>query len=98
MAYKDGSRIVGGKAYRQHQSLKTFIRERDNHTCQLCGGPGNIVDHIIPWAVSHDSSLTNLRVLCCACNLATRRQRKDARPTLDEWEHNIRMELATLES
>lgn len=85
MAFKNGSRQTGGKAYRQHQSLKKFIRERDNYTCQLCGKEGWIVDHKIPWAISHDSSIPNLRVLCHACNLALRRRRKDALPMLEEW-------------
>jgi|SRR3990167_10954711 len=85
MAYKDGSRTTGGKAYRQHQSLKKVVRERYNYTCQLCGNEGWIVDHIIPWAISHDSTLANLRVLCHGCNLELRRKRKDARPSPAEW-------------
>ena len=85
---------TGGSAYRQNQSLKKFIRERDSYTCRLCGKQGWIVDHIIPYAVSHDSTIGNLRVLCHACNLATRRPRKDARPSPVEWQTNIRAELA----
>lgn len=43
--YKDGSpRRNGGQAYNQHRSLKEYIRERDNYTCQLCGAEGWIVD------------------------------------------------------
>ena len=94
MASVDGSKTKGGRAYRQHQSLKEYIRQRDGYTCQLCGAEGWIVDHIKPWRVGHDSTIGNLRVLCHACNLATRRPRKDARPSLVEWEANIRAELA----
>ncbi len=83
----------GGKAYRQNQSLKKFIRERDNCTCQICGNAGWIVDHIIPWAISHDSSVSNLRVLCHSCNLKLRRRRKDARPMLEHWFADIELEL-----
>ena len=83
----------GGKAYRQKQSLKEYIRERDNHTCQLCGKPGNIVDHIIPYAVSGSSYVENLRVLCCDCNLAIRRERKDARLPLGEWYKSLECQL-----
>ena len=85
---------TGGDWYSQHINVKQFIRERDNYTCQLCGEEGWIVDHIIPYAVSHDSTISNLRVLCHACNLATRRPRKDTSPALIEWEANIRDELA----
>ena len=78
---------TGGTAYRQHQTLKKYIRERDNYTCQLCGNEGWIVDHIEPWSISHDSTLDNLRVLCHACNLRTRLPRWDANPvkTVDDW-------------
>lgn len=95
MAYKDGSRTRGGKAYRQSQSLKEYIRRRDNHTCQLCGQEGWIIDHIVPWTVSHDSSLSNLRVLCHACNLKLRRVRKDANPfqTLADYYAYLEREL-----
>jgi len=93
MSYKDGSRQTGGKAYRQHQSLKEFIRERDDYTCQICGKEGWIVDHKIPWAISHDSTIANLRVLCHACNLKLRCRRKDARPMLEQWFATIEEEL-----
>ena len=41
------------------------IRHRDKDTCQHCGGPGRIVDHIDPQAGDHDS---NLQVLCHGCS------------------------------
>ena len=72
MTDKGGSRQRGDSCYRQSEELKEFVRKRDNYTCQLCGEPGWQVDHIIPWAVSHDSTLANLRTLCRACNTATR--------------------------
>lgn len=84
--------------YHQRKTYKDKIRERDNYTCQLCGQPGREVDHIIPYAISHDSSPTNLRCLCKACNLATRRQRYDAAMPDDEWEVYARAELARLKS
>lgn len=71
--------------YRQKEKYKDKIRERDNLTCQLCGEYGWQVDHIIPYAVSHDSSESNLRVLCRQCNTDTRRPRKDAALSYNEW-------------
>ncbi len=78
----------GGYHYRQHTTLKNYIRERDNHTYQVCGAPGNIIDHVIPYAISHNSFIPNLRVLCHACNLKLRRPRYDVRLPLSEyWEY-----------
>lgn len=96
MAYVDGSRTKGGQAYRQKTSLKRIVMERDNYTCYLCGRPAQEVDHVIPWAISHNSTLSNLRAICIKCNRATRRQRKDANPfkTIDDWYDYIRRELA----
>lgn len=87
--------LRGGRAYRQSEVFKDRICERDNHTCQLCGQTGSIVDHIKPWRVSHNSTPSNLRVLCHKCNLATRRERYDANPftTLELWYKYIKNEL-----
>ena len=79
--------------YRQKEKYKEKIRERDNHTCQLCGEPAREVDHIIPWAVSHDSSESNLRVLYVRCNTDTRRPRKDAALPYNEWTAWLESEL-----
>jgi 5-methylcytosine-specific restriction endonuclease McrA len=98
--YKNGSRQTGGRCYRQSQSLKKFIRERDKYTCQLCGKEGWIVDHKIPWAITHDSTISNLRVLCHSCNLKIRRKRKDANPYkhLSEWFAALEVELVQEEA
>ncbi len=80
---------TGGEHRQQHITLKEYVRSRDNHTCQICGRPGEQVDHIIPWAISHDSSLGNLRILCLPCNLAHRRRRRDARPDAILWWQQI---------
>jgi 5-methylcytosine-specific restriction endonuclease McrA len=78
----------GGTAYRQSLKLKEYIRERDNYTCQICGKEGWIVDHIVPWRVSHDSTVSNMRVLCHRCNLATKRERDNALlPEAEWWQH-----------
>ena len=79
--------------YRQHEKYKERIRAKFNYTCQLCGKPGRDVDHIIPFAISHDSSPLNLRVLCHQCNVDTRRARKDANLPLEQWYESIKTEL-----
>ncbi len=84
---------TGGRWYSQHINVKRYIRERDNYTCQLCGAEGWIVDHIIPYAVSHDSTIDNLRVLCHACNLKARRQRVDTRLPVADWYRQIQHQL-----
>ena len=85
---------LGLKRTNEQLNYKNSIRARDNYTCQLCGGPGRDVDHIIPWHISHDSSPDNLRVLCHKCNLIGRRTRCDARLPLDQWADALRDELA----
>ena len=85
----------GGRYYRQSEELKDFIRRRDDYTCQICGKPGYDVDHIEPWYISHDSTPTNLRVLCHKCNIATRRNpRANPFTTLDLWAEHLK-ELIT---
>jgi hypothetical protein len=49
-------------------------RQRCNRQCQSCTrhvtGAGDIeFDHIIPWEISHDSSLGNCQVLCIDCHV-----------------------------
>jgi 5-methylcytosine-specific restriction endonuclease McrA len=91
--YKDGSKQTGGKTYRQHTTLKDAIRKEAGYKCAICGEYGDQVDHIIPWQVSHDSSINNLRVLCRKCNLATRRQRRDARLELGSYYDSLLSQL-----
>ena len=93
MAYEDGSRQKGGYSYSQRRELKDRIRQRDKFTCQICREYGWIVDHITPYAISHDSRLENLRVLCRACNLATRRPNKRLRLPLPQYYEAIEAEL-----
>ena len=80
--------------YRQRENYKAQIREKFNYTCQLCGRYGYEVDHIIPFAISHNSEEANLRILCVRCNRATRRQRKDALLPLDDWFNWLASELS----
>jgi 5-methylcytosine-specific restriction protein A len=62
------------------QGRRTFSAEtkrlawrRCNHQCQQCTrqvtGAGDIIfDHIVPWELTHDSTLPNCQVLCLTCD------------------------------
>jgi len=82
--------------YHQRKGYNHRIMDRDNHTCQVCGSEAQEVDHIIPWATSHDSSPTNLRAICIKCNRKLRRPRKDACLPLDDWASKIEAELRVI--
>ncbi len=91
--------IRGGRAYRQHPKVKEHVKDRDNRACRLCGateatGAVLEVDHAIPWAISHDSTLDNLRCLCLKCNRTTRRPRKDRTLSPADFDAWLRRELA----
>ncbi len=74
----------------KQKGYKDAIRERDNHICQLCEEPGYDVDHIVPFYISHDSTPSNLRVLCHRCNLIGRRvPRANPFTSLDSWFDSI---------
>jgi 5-methylcytosine-specific restriction endonuclease McrA len=74
-----------GLKYKERSAYRQSVLDRDEHICQVCGAPATEVDHIVPWSISHDSSLSNLRAICIKCNRARRRPRKDARLPWDEW-------------
>ena len=98
MGYVNGSKLRGGTAYRQKSYVKEYIKDRDNRTCQLCGateaeGARLEADHIIPWSVSHDSTLSNYRTLCTHCNRYTRRNYKRALPE-EEYNQWLMRELS----
>jgi hypothetical protein len=61
--------LTGGGYPERERRLTTQQRQtilkRDNHTCQLCGKPGDQVDHI----AGDSGDPSNLRALCGACNL-----------------------------
>lgn len=81
---KDERKFRGGKRYSQKKAFKDYIRRRDNYTCQLCGNPGYECDHIIPFAISGETTPEGSRVLCTRCNRITRRKRRDARLEMGE--------------
>ncbi len=84
---------MANTCYRQRTTYKDKIRVRDKNTCQLCGAPGEAVDHIIPYAVSQDSSPSNLRLLCRSCNNRFRRERRDSAIPYAQWYDYLQTEL-----
>lgn len=44
------------------------IFKRDKYKCRYCGNVAEVVDHVIPYAYSQDSSLSNLVASCRVCN------------------------------
>jgi len=90
--------IVGGKAYRQHQSFKRVIRERDSYTCQECGKPAIEVHHIIPYRECHETKPDNVRVMCPTCNRKLRSNiMRNPYTSLELWYAHLEHELALLQ-
>lgn len=57
------------------EDYRAGILERDNRTCRCCGrtlgkGVKLEIDHIIPVKMGGSTTLSNLQLLCKACNLA----------------------------
>lgn len=53
---------------RAPRDVREWVRHRDNGTCQLCGGPGHEVDHIlcVAWGGGHERR--NLQCVCPRCH------------------------------
>jgi hypothetical protein len=90
--------FIGGKSYRgwNWRTVKNGAKTRDNNRCVKCGISERIsfekfgqplqVDHIIPYKITRDSSLSNLQTLCCACHGA-----KWASDLILIKEHNVKI-------
>lgn len=79
--------ILGGGYPEQERQLSATVRAaviaRDNGRCQLCGQPGNQIDHIR----GSSSNLDNLQLLCRSChNLKTRASMVRVTPDSPDWE------------
>lgn len=47
------------------EHIRQATLRRDNHTCVICGQPGNQADHINPQGEHH---LSNMQTLCLSCH------------------------------
>ena len=52
----------------QWRKIRQRILQRDGYTCQMCGGEGNSVDHIVPRLAGGSDDDWNLQTLCGSCN------------------------------
>lgn len=56
-----------GRRWREHTVPR--VLRRDGGICHLCDQPGaDTADHLIPWSISHDDTLANLRAAHRMCN------------------------------
>jgi 5-methylcytosine-specific restriction endonuclease McrA len=62
-----------------NRSFRSYILERDHHTCFFCGSPGDTIDHLLPRAKGGHTTPVNCVCACYICN-----QSKAAR-SLDEF-------------
>jgi len=66
MAKQSALRSTGSTT--QWRKIRQLVINRDG-CCQRCGTEDNLsVDHIVPRKLGGDDSLSNLEVLCAACN------------------------------
>lgn len=64
-------RVYDSRTWRRHTRRAVFAR--DNDTCQHCGAPGYVVDHVIPIELMHQLNLDPLdpdecQLLCSTCS------------------------------
>lgn len=53
--------------FRARRILKRVIA-RDKNICAWCGGPGDTVDHLLPWSKGGRTTMPNCVCSCYACN------------------------------
>lgn len=63
---------------RPNQAVKAAVLERDEYTCQYCGGVAETVDHVVPKAKGGSNSKKNLVAACGFCN--NQKADKDIKP------------------
>ena len=64
-------RRTNQSARRMPKSLRDYIYQRDNFTCQYCGATEDLaIDHIYPFSRRGGNEPENLQLLCRSCNSA----------------------------
>ncbi|MDI3299570.1 MAG: HNH endonuclease signature motif containing protein [Bacillota bacterium] len=48
--------------------IRRQVLQRDRYRCAWCGGPGNTVDHLLPWSQGGLTTLENCVCSCQECN------------------------------
>lgn len=51
-----------------YRYVRLKVLARDNYTCYWCGGPGDTMDHVIPWSKGGRTTMTNCICACSMCN------------------------------
>jgi 5-methylcytosine-specific restriction enzyme A len=69
-------RMPGGNGW-AWQRTRARIAERDGYRCVYCGGPFEVIDHVVPIAAGGSDHDSNLVACCKACN--ERKRREEAR-------------------
>lgn len=59
-------------------ATRSYVLNRDEHTCQTCGATENLtIDHIIPLAEGGTNDISNFQTLCQSCNSRKGRRMSD---------------------
>lgn len=48
--------------------VRLKVLARDHYTCRWCGGPGDTLEHLIPWSRGGRTTMTNCVCACQECN------------------------------
>ena len=65
MAWKNGPGRLSNNNWKK---LRAYALERDKHTCYVCSGSANQVDHIIPFYLGGTNHPMNLAAVCMSCH------------------------------
>lgn len=51
-----------------YRYIRLKVLERDGYICYWCGGPGETMDHIVPWSKGGRTTMDNCICACLECN------------------------------
>lgn len=58
---------VGGKYGRDWRTIRARVLMEERR-CRFCGGPAEVVDHIVPRSAGGTDRRSNLQALCTRCH------------------------------